>query len=157
MPTEPYTLVIVDMQPDFEAARCEETIEAVIELIAQAYVDGMPIVVLEYDDYCRTDDRVMEALEGTDYHVVGKDNDDGSDEIFQVVAAYLVPTRFKVCGVNYSACVAATVDGLIRGHGIDPQNIEVIEKACNQPDSWEQWDSWRCKTEWFKKNSVAVV
>lgn len=127
------TLIIVDMQEEFETAD-DYTTQQVIKQVLRAKEQGYPIIVLEYADSGHTHEEILDAI--GDYHQferATKYTDDGSNEVAQIAEARSFPKDFLICGVNYSFCVGDTADGLTEGWGY---KVEIIEEACNcWPDS----------------------
>lgn len=122
------TLVIIDMQPSFSAARDKKTIDGVIEEIKIAK-NNSPVLVLEYVKHSPTDLRIKKELDSISNQVefITKRNDDGSDDIICACDDLELPKNFRVCGVNIDACVWETVYGLMCcGHW-----VEVVKNACN--------------------------
>ncbi len=146
-------LVIVDMQPSFDAANCVKTITEVILEIEYARKTNEPIIVLEFEDYGETHEDIMKALEGYDnYKIVTKPDNDGSTEVIEAVNKFGLHhdnLTFHVCGVNFHACVSDTVCGLAYDFGVEKENLNVIETACN--DYVEDYDGhhygWECVRE----------
>lgn len=127
----PYTLVVVDMQEEFTAARDTNTIIECEELILEAISDHATIVFLEFTGCGRTMDSLYELVDNH-YNVffLRKSGCDGSNHIMRNNKAFeLQEIHFKVCGVNTDACVQDTVLGLSSKY---PEAvIEVISSACN--------------------------
>lgn len=129
-----YTLVVVDMQPQFEAAKSRRCVENVLAEIAAAKAANAAIIVLEYVNFGPTNSRIVKAVRSYDrgYFKV-KCWDDGSDEVLSMCSICQLSRSFRVVGVNYGACVKATAIGL-RSHGY---HVEVVKKACRQPKHWD--------------------
>lgn len=130
-------LIIVDMQHFFETARNDWTIRNVIELIKKAKQDNVPIIVLEYVDpdeeyeIGETMPRLKKHLD--DYNLtryVLKYNDDGGNKVIECLEqnGWEDIVSLTVCGVNIQACVAETVDTLIRSYD---KEVTIVKKACN--------------------------
>lgn len=137
----PYTLVIVDMQPGFDASNHKPTIEACKRQILTAMQNGCPIVVLEMgcENNGQTHESLRQLLTGYDRFVrVSKEQSDGSRELLAACRNRWFPMhRFLVCGVNIHACVESTVRGL--SNSMPAARIEVVKEACN--DNWYiRWD-----------------
>lgn len=132
----PNALVVVDMQSYFPAANNPDTIAAVEDEIRQAIQNGYFIVILEYLDCGRTIGSLMKELEGySDYKVVTKSRDDGSEEVKKACDVRgLAPANISVVGVNTGACVRQTVEGLCRKY--PASLVSVIAKACNTEGSY---------------------
>ena len=132
------TLVIVDMQPHFDAACDTRTQQEIIKLIKEAKSNGDYIIVLEYDlsdwgahDEVLTFDNIRSAIGTYDDYFLGiKDVDDGSLIVDEIVRDnHLQTNDMIVCGVNAHACVKATALGLANRF----QSVTVVGKACNDP------------------------
>lgn len=154
-----YTLVVVDMQPKFEAARIRRCVDNVLAEIAKAKADGAAIIVLEYRGFGPTNSRITKAVRSYDRgYFVTKSWDDGSDEVISTCSIYQLARDFRVVGVNYGACVKSTALGL-RGH---KHHVVVIKKACRQPQRWEDSGdgpfsySRRVITRILKQNGVLI-
>jgi len=143
-----YTLVIVDMQPWFEAANDPKTIEVIVEEIRKAKAVNAFIIVLEYDlsdkflepEEENTSPEIMKELEGYENVAVEiKDRDDGSIWISSVLHLHqIINQPVKVCGINTDACVLRTVEGLdsiLNRYPFQmtstPVPIEILFHACN--------------------------
>lgn len=138
-------LVIVDMQPDFEASCNPKTIAACIREIQRAVANGTPIVFVELrppgslHDYRPTHPILVETYEqltGSKGHFVSKIYEDGSEPVldFCLTQGWKI-SHFRVCGVNTNACVEQTVKGFVG----KKYPVEVIFDACNQPDDPPDW------------------
>jgi nicotinamidase-related amidase len=127
-------LVIVDMQPSFEAANNHTTINRIIELVERAKTKHAPIIVLEYEYNSATHEKIMDSLHGYDKVVIKtKSYDDGGPEVKAALKELQVkPDYIKICGVNSNACVRKTAESLSRRY-----KVEIISKACNQPTYWQ--------------------
>jgi hypothetical protein len=153
-----YALVIVDLQVQFEAARCPATLRAICREVEIARAANLPIVVLELapedlvsaalelerhkgiqmpaprEDVLRptTDARVMKALAGYDkYCVRWKYFSDGSANVIYALWDHQWPSEnFRVVGVNTDKCVYKTVRGL-RLQFRPYSRIELVLDACN--------------------------
>ena len=123
------TLIIIDMQYDFESALDEDTIGAVLNSIEDAIKREFPIIIVEYHDCGHTLDCIIDAV--GDYnktYFVEKRKDDGGGEINDTVFAQnLKVSEYLVCGVNLSFCVKETVDTLIWEYD---RKVSIIKNAC---------------------------
>lgn len=118
------TLVIVDMQPEFDAAHNKSLLAKIIRKIRLAKMLGYGIVVVEYgraEQYEKftggdTDYRITRELAGYGRKAfVVKHIDDGSPQVIEALNHYGFNRKnIYVCGVNTCACVYATVGGLAR-------------------------------------------
>ena len=133
-----YTLVIIDMQPDFEAANYDWLVERIVEDVEQAKENRANILVVEYNDYGDTHEKIMEAI--GDYlnaYTIEKWDDDGSEEIMDAIEDYKLFPELHICGINYSACVERTIRGLLMSE-YPPNDIYVIVESCTNPEDWEE-------------------
>lgn len=125
-----YTLVVVDMQYEFFAARNEKTQKACKDAIKKAIKNKSPIVFLEYVDYGPTLPSLTKLTRNYSkvFHV-SKSEWDGSSESLKVLTDNkITSSKFRVCGVYTDCCVAATAIGLAEKS--PSSKIEVLEKAC---------------------------
>lgn len=126
-----YTLVVVDMQPSFEAANKPEVIVGVTKEIITAMACKNPVVFVEY---CSPDPPTHSSLLSLvkDYELkakVTKSTDDGSVEVIQALEKNgFYGSHLRVCGVNAEACVMATVNGLL--DQMPFAKVEVVPEAC---------------------------
>jgi nicotinamidase-related amidase len=129
-----YALVVVDMQYSFENSMNATLENNCIREILKAVKDNAPIIFLEYDGMDDTLESLTECVKNyKNYYIEVKYDDDGSEEVEQIVLNNKLPKRkFKVCGVNTDCCVADTVFGLTEK--FPTAKVEVIEDACNS--SW---------------------
>lgn len=133
-----YTLVVVDMQPDFHAANGERVSKNCLREVEEAVNMGAHIIFLEYTYHAPTLPSLMKAVDGYEYHVVkSKGSDDGSAKVQEAVYEKdFMVGRFRVIGVNTDYCVFATTRGLRKRF---PNSfVEVVEDAC---DAYECHDS----------------
>lgn len=126
-----YTLVVVDMQRAFEASQKPSVIKNCQSLVAQAMKDKAAVIFLEYMDYGKTYPKITSLTKKyKKAYKVTKFEDDGSDQTVQQLKKHKLPEqKLRVCGVNTTYCVAATVRGLTSR--LPGAKIEVIGKACN--------------------------
>lgn len=134
----PYTLVVIDMQQQFEAACWPKTIAGVTKEITRAIEHHASIVFLEYGFYNGTHQELLDLVKGyTPKSRVSKKFDDGSRELIKTLKRRKFPRNLRVCGVNTSCCVHATVDGLFDK---DPDlKIELVKRACGCSIDGNQW------------------
>lgn len=151
-------LIIIDMQREYSASGF--IVPAVCNQIVKAKNRKEQIVLVEYRCFgcrrrkdcfyknefntstkCETHDAILELLREYPKLIrVQKNADDGSDELVKAVSKF--PTNVNVCGVNTSACVKATVEGLIEK--LPKINFTLLLDACNddvggQKDSALRW------------------
>ncbi|MBI5171736.1 MAG: isochorismatase family protein [Candidatus Melainabacteria bacterium] len=128
------TLVVVDMQPDYEAALHPWTISNVTKEVTAARHNNWGIVIVEFYDHEPTIKAVMRPLlKKTRYEklvLVEKDIPDGSTPVVTALEQNgFSDSLIRVCGVNTHECVQDTVNGLARR--LPDSSIEVITGACN--------------------------
>jgi nicotinamidase-related amidase len=125
-----YTLVVVDMQPDFSASLvCKSQVKKEVN---KAVKSNNPIIFLEYKDsfgyykYKSTYKDLVPA--GYDKVIKSKKTEDsGAKNVVIHLNKRKLPKKLKVCGVLTRYCVFETVSNLIRYNKLD---VAVIEKAC---------------------------
>lgn len=125
-----YTLVVVDMQEKFVAARNEKTQKACKTAIRKAIKHKSPIVFLEFVNYGPTLPSLTKLTRNYPkvFHV-SKSEWDGSRESLKILTDNkITSSKFKVCGVYTDCCVAATAMGLVDKSS--SAKIEVIGNAC---------------------------
>ena len=143
-----YTLVVVDMQPDFSASNDPNTRTAVEWEVRKAIKRGLPVVVLEIPYFSPIDEdglepthrSIMNLLSGYKrYQVVQKRWSDGSSHVISSCEDHMYgQQRFRVCGVNTDECVLQTVLGLARR--LPMSKIKVVKNACNAAVDRDCWD-----------------
>jgi nicotinamidase-related amidase len=126
-----YTLVVVDMQPHFNAANGRRIIKNCKRELNKAMSVHAAIVFVEYFGSFPT---VKELTNVTKhYHRVYttyKHVDDGSEQVEQLISDWhLAAKKVRVCGVNTDCCVWATVNGLTSR--LPRSTIEVVADACD--------------------------
>ena len=132
-------LLIIDMQPRFEAANNMPTRMAVLREIAKAKAMNMPVIVVEFDGSGLSHQEILEAVKDYGRTVrVLKQQDDGSNEVLRACTVQgWEPISFTVVGVNTDACVARTVNGLLY---LRPSvKIEVVKDAVNGDTFTNSW------------------
>ena len=133
-----YTLVVIDMQTDFEAANYDWLVDNIVEDIKLAKRRRANILVVEYCDCGDTHERIVEAI--GDYlhaYTIEKWDDDGSEEIMDAIEDYKLFPELHICGINYSACVERTIRGLLMNE-YPPNDIYVIVESCTNPADWDE-------------------
>ena len=133
------TLVVVDMQPEFEAAFHPNVVIGVTQEIINAKNVGAPIILVEYRDGGQTFDGFFKLLKNyKNKALVRKNRDDGSREVIQAIKRRKFnPYHLRVCGVNSDACVWSTVEGLLGK--LNRSRIEVVKQACFTEDRTFDW------------------
>ena len=125
------TLVVIDMQPEFKAAKNPNTVISVTAEIMKAMINHHAIVIVEYEGSGSSHKAFYDLLK--DYPFVSrltKKCDDGSGEIVTRLKRRGFPVnQIRVCGVNTDCCVASTVYGLL--WRLKTSKIELVKSACN--------------------------
>ena len=144
----PTTLIVVDMQPSFEAANEPNIIVGVTREILEAKRRNWGIVFLEYkptEEMGRTHEGFSSLIKGYRHKArVTKDDDDGSLEVVKALRRRGFGQRtLRICGVNADGCVFYTVNGLLSR--LDQVRIQVVKDACGS--EWEKDFDWRTFTK----------
>jgi nicotinamidase-related amidase len=126
-----YVLVVIDMQPYFESSQGERVIANCQREIREARARKNYILFLEYENCGRTDQRLLNLVQGYPHtSIVIKADDDGSEEITKELRyKNFRRTRLRVCGVNTDICVFWTVVGL--EVTMPNTQVEVVFDACD--------------------------
>lgn len=151
-------LVVVDVQDAFIDDMCrfrKSYITRVVHHLRRARYQRRPIVLIEYAGQGPSSDEVRDAL--ANYPRMTKRRkrrDDGSKQVIEALEELgAIQNQVQLCGVNWTACVADTAQGLLRRDF----NIEIIRSATR--------DTWRPKmiptNEWVKNkfadNNIRLV
>lgn len=142
---QPYTLVIVDMQPGFSAANDERTINGVLDEIRAAIACNAPVIIIESnrDNYGKTHQQLLDALAAYDpdlwtietkFWRYGDEYSphSGALQVDEACEVFGYTTqRFRVCGVNTDICVFFTAMQL--GKRFPATVLEIVLRACNVP------------------------
>lgn len=146
-----YTLVVIDMQPEFLAAGFPDSLSNVKREVKKAIDSKAHILFVEYNLAGPTNpDIVRIAKDYNNAFFVIKEDDDGSTEVKRAIWKHKAPSNtIKICGVNTECCVRSTVVGLC--HKMPSATIEVLEHACNS--DFDHWSG----IEDIKKESNAVI
>lgn len=144
-------LLVIDMQPSYDAANHPETLAAVMREIEDAKAKGHGIYVVEFDYAGKSHQKIYDAT--FSYALtrkVTKHADDGSLWILEQLDRDAWTTKkFKVTGVNIDYCVASTVRG-IAAKRPGTYEIEVVKDACYGQDHGRTW--WWVKDHTQKNN-----
>jgi len=120
------TLVIIDMQDFFDRIPKDHLIQNMCDLIRHARRQRWGIMLVEFDRYGPTTQRLMDALGEYDHVAIVKKNcDDGGEEVIQCLDSNPQWSRHcLVCGIYGDACVRETVCGM---YNADPLvEIDVV-------------------------------
>ncbi len=153
---ESYTLVVVDMQPDFEASNNPATIANVKREIIEAKAKQMPILFLEVPYFSPLDERglrhthqeltqLVKFYPNTTRYPIEKLRSDGSYQVLWACEQnHYTNSHFRICGVNTNICVYETAVGLSQ-NGV----VEVIKNACNTTTPMYDFNDFKNKTNIF--------
>jgi nicotinamidase-related amidase len=132
------TLIVVDMQYQFEASVDPNVVIGVTCEIVKAREYGSPIVVVEYEGCGRSHSGFLNLIRNYRRKaIIKKWDDDGSAEIIRTLKRrQFNPFHLRVCGVNSDACVLSTVQGLLAK--LNQTEIEVVKQACGPPINWRR-------------------
>ena len=124
-----YTLVVVDMQGYFPAANDYETVTKVLSEIRKAKRSGLPIVIAEYVGCGPTLPVIVAAAKSEKTVTAQYDENDKSKDIREKLGEKAPSKTFRVCGVNWCACVKATAEGLVKEY--PDCDIHIVAKSSN--------------------------
>ena len=133
------TLIVVDMQPAFDASRDDLMQERIIRRIRHHNARGDICAALELDPWDGTYPSILFALREGQYFrddhgddlILRKTENDGSQIIDLIESRSLVTDSvFEVVGVNTGYCVLATARGILS----------------RIPDSFIRFPVWCCRT-----------
>jgi len=133
MRSRKYTLVIIDMQPYFGAARNNrKLINRIKKEIEQAKKINNHIMFVKFQECGEITRSLWNAARNYPHKsVVCKMHQDGGHVLFGALSSLsLQKTPLRVCGVNTNQCVEDTVKTIAKYY---PQNlrIEVIANGCS--------------------------
>jgi nicotinamidase-related amidase len=118
-----YSLVIIDMQPSFIAAKQSSLRKPILREIALAKKHNRQIIVVHFARYGRTINYILKELKGyKNKSFVRKNDVDGSDKTNRV----LKNNNVRICGIEASECVFETASGLSK-MGF---NVSLVKDAC---------------------------
>ena len=128
------TLLIIDMQDEFDTARVPRVIKACRRELQAAIKRSDCILFVEYGSYTPTLPQLTSLVKGYDKaFFCNKPTDNGSEQVNAAVWRYNLPLNFRVCGVNANCCVWETVFGL-RGLMPGDTPFVVVADAVNAED-----------------------
>jgi hypothetical protein len=135
-----YSLVVIDMQKAFTAARRKRVLLNCEKEINKAIKNNCSIIFVEYFNCGKTIKKLTDLTKNyKKTYTVTKNNDDGSPEISCLFKSNRLPAKnIKVCGVNTDACVLDTVCGLSHSNRFSKSIIDVIANACDTSYNHEQ-------------------
>jgi len=108
------SLIVIDMQKHFDTSKNRKLRLNIKNLIKKSIEKKENIVFVEYEDLGRTIPYLTNLTKEYDkVHFITKEDDDGSYEIIEYFRDNKIPfNKVTICGINKSACVFATVEGL---------------------------------------------
>jgi hypothetical protein len=126
--TFPYILVIVDVQMNYledylTKTKTKPFLVEILKTIKQAKADKAGIINLTYKDRGRTHPSILRALKGYPYKFRYIKNKPGGSNVIP----NLNTKEFRLCGLYYHDCVAATSNGLRKRFKCP---VKRIKKAC---------------------------
>lgn len=134
-----YTLLIIDMQPQFNSS--ERCLPEVLYLISKAKKDNANILNVEYAGDGLSYPSIRKELRFYDNsRTIKKRRDAGGSEVFATLEKmdWLNKPIFT-CGVNSDCCIPDTLNELLEcfeDYKIKSPSIFVIQKACNSNIKW---------------------
>lgn len=125
-----YTLLIIDMQKKFYAARDKNVQESCKKYILRAIKNRASIIFIEFSNHGPTIPCLTRLVKNYDKVFFTTKNEwDGSKHSLTVMNNYkLNKNKLRVCGVFTDCCVLATVQGLVKKS--PTSKIEIISSAC---------------------------
>lgn len=130
-------LVVIDMQPYFleRGSKANSTVVAgVISAIQEARSGDQTIIIVEYKPHLlgQTHQDIIQAVSGYNKVItLAKYHNDGSSVIKEeLVRQRVTLSELKICGLNTSACLMETINGLQNQMSRDV-NFSVLAYACS--------------------------
>lgn len=123
-------LVVIDMQPGFGSSY--PIIKKVAKEIKRAVKLGHHIIVVEYGGFQQTWPYLRSLMKNYDNQTfVEKCTDGGGHDILELIKCANLPdfSKFRLCGVNFGACVKRTAWQLADLFMFS--EVEVVYKASN--------------------------
>lgn len=130
------TLLVVDMQSSFKAARNKRIQNNCLKLIKKATYNREPIIFLEYVNHSKTIPKLRGAAM-TYYNksfFISKNKNSGAYQVHKIIKAFRFSKNITVCGVNTDYCVSATIIDLLKYK----YKITLVENACNSNTNRKQ-------------------
>lgn len=147
-----YTLVVIDVQPEFDAALNPNLRMACQKKLRVAKRKRADILFVEYEGAGNTYADLVEVVK--DYSRafwVEKYYDDGSQEVINAINHHSLRYKtLKVCGVNTDACVRDTVRGL--SQKLSASKIKILANAC-----YSDWNHQRGLEQMKSLPNVKIV
>ncbi|MDP2696096.1 MAG: isochorismatase family protein [bacterium] len=125
-----YTLVIIDMQPHFGAAKNKILLSSIKLEIAKAIKLNNHIMFVRYIGCGKISSGLLKMIiHYNNVSFVNKDDQDGGHETLMALSVYNARTNLKFCGVNTDECVRDTITHIAMRY---PKRfkIHVMENCC---------------------------
>jgi hypothetical protein len=127
-------LIIIDMQPEFEASRGKAILDEHVKQIRNAIKNKHHIVIIEFKDSGNTHKRIRQAVRSYDsVGYITKNTCSGSLHLIKYFTKLgLWPKEISFMGVNTGACVGDTVTNFHRHVKKNKKNtkIKIIREGC---------------------------
>lgn len=133
------TLVVVDMQEEFETAFDPNVVIGVTKEIINTMQKGGAIVFLEYLNCGSVHEGFYDLVRNYDKKsFVIKEDNDGSEELLREIEIRDFNDQWlRVCGVNSNCCVYETIDGIL-GKSCHT-HVDIVKSACGTYDPEFFW------------------
>lgn len=126
-----YTLLVIDMQSEFQASNNRTTISACIVQIKEAIKNDCPIIFAEFVGFGPTHKRLTNLVKNYKHtYTILKNRESAAPEFELALIHFKCPKNIRVCGVNTDQCVLSTVKDLSSTHFL-VREIEIVKDACN--------------------------
>ena len=127
------SLIVVDMQPQFESAKKRECVTNCIKQVKRAIKENAFIIFLEFGGFGDTHPRILKAIQSyANKCFIIKYEDCGSDQVRSALEKNKVKTSsYIMCGVNTCACVLQTLCGMLNDDYFNNAEIKIAKDACN--------------------------
>lgn len=128
-----YSLIVLDYQPHFKAARIKSNLYYCKLEIKKAISNNVPIIFVEYIGAGNTIKSLRDLTNSyTKVFTIIKHSDSGAKELAEVLNSINSSTKLVFCGVNTDLCVYDTISDLnFYSESKSDFEIQVIAKACN--------------------------
>lgn len=156
-----FAVVLIDMQEGFYkrgGTQGSEGLRRLVykqsQLLAWAVQNRIPVLVLEYESYGKTDYNLMKYVQLGQYRVIEKNHDGGfygksRDEVLKTLSDWKVDSLI-VAGINGPYCVKSTIVGALEA-GFDVMTTSwVIGNINHNPPTFPNG-------AWYFKNNKFVV
>ena len=133
VPWDGSVLLVIDMQPDFQAAQLKRVQKNIKREIQKAMELQQLIIYAEYLKGGPTFRYLTDLTDGYTRKLVLIKEEDSAHKALQTMKEELDLQKFsniRVCGVNTDACVYRTVRDLC-AENILTEGVTLVEKACN--------------------------